>query len=150
MFCLSQIGAVKERKKKFDKQTAKFCASQERWELVLVEINQSLINNIQISGPLNKENRGSASRGKLFNLLKRQEKFLLIFRIRKHICKFGGTLFWALYEDELYKASNMCSILKTATSGHSSHQFSRLWVTLTPWCHFAREILMKQVHWAPG
>ena len=45
-FVFSQIGAVKERKKKFDKQTAKFCASQERWELVLVQINQLLINNI--------------------------------------------------------------------------------------------------------
>jgi len=30
-FRKEQIGAVKERKKKFDKQTAKFCASQERY-----------------------------------------------------------------------------------------------------------------------
>ena len=30
----AQIGAVKERKKKFDKQTSKFCASQERWQIV--------------------------------------------------------------------------------------------------------------------
>jgi len=31
IFRKDQIGAVKERKKKFDKQTAKFCASQERY-----------------------------------------------------------------------------------------------------------------------
>ena len=30
-FRKEQIGAVKERKKKFDKQTAKFCSSQERY-----------------------------------------------------------------------------------------------------------------------
>ena len=30
-FRRDQIGAVKERKKKFEKQTAKFCASQERY-----------------------------------------------------------------------------------------------------------------------
>ena len=30
-FRKEQIGAVKERKKKFEKQTAKFCASQERY-----------------------------------------------------------------------------------------------------------------------
>ena len=30
-FRKDQIGAVKERKKKFDKQTAKFCTSQERY-----------------------------------------------------------------------------------------------------------------------
>ena len=30
-FRREQIGAVKERKKKFEKQTAKFCASQERY-----------------------------------------------------------------------------------------------------------------------
>ena len=30
-FRKDQIGAVKERKKKFEKQTAKFCASQERY-----------------------------------------------------------------------------------------------------------------------
>ena len=31
IFRRDQIGAVKERKKKFEKQTAKFCASQERY-----------------------------------------------------------------------------------------------------------------------
>ena len=30
-FRKDQVGQVKERKKKFDKQTAKFCASQERY-----------------------------------------------------------------------------------------------------------------------
>ena len=30
-FRKDQVGSVKERKKKFDKQTAKFCASQERY-----------------------------------------------------------------------------------------------------------------------
>jgi Rho GTPase-activating protein 26 len=30
-FRKDQIGAVKERKKKFEKQTAKFCTSQERY-----------------------------------------------------------------------------------------------------------------------
>lgn len=48
-FRSNHIGAVKERKKKFEKQTAKFCTSQERYlglstkkqDTVLQEVSQS-------------------------------------------------------------------------------------------------------------
>ena len=51
-FRREQIGAVKERKKKFEKQTAKFCASQERYlglstkkqDTVLQEVGQGIVD----------------------------------------------------------------------------------------------------------
>ncbi len=54
-FRRKQIGAVKERKKKFEKQTAKFCASQERYlglstkkqDTVLQEVN---LQRVLVSG----------------------------------------------------------------------------------------------------
>ena len=48
-----QIGAVKERKKKFDKQTAKFCASQERYLGLSTKKTGAVLQEVRITVALN-------------------------------------------------------------------------------------------------
>lgn len=48
-FRQEQIGAVKERKKKFEKQTAKFCASQERYLGLSVKKQDTVLQEVRSS-----------------------------------------------------------------------------------------------------
>ena len=48
-FRKEQIGAVKERKKKFEKQTAKFCASQERYLGLSTKNKDNVLQEVCIS-----------------------------------------------------------------------------------------------------
>jgi hypothetical protein len=48
-FRKDQIGAVKERKKKFEKQTAKFCASQERYLGLSTKKQDTVLQEVRAS-----------------------------------------------------------------------------------------------------
>ncbi len=43
---MEQIGAVKDRKKKFEKQTAKFCTSQERYLALSVKKKDTELQDV--------------------------------------------------------------------------------------------------------
>ena len=47
-FRKEQIGAVKERKKKFEKQTAKFCASQERYLGLSTKNKDTVLQEVRV------------------------------------------------------------------------------------------------------
>ena len=47
-FRKDQVGSVKERKKKFDKQTAKFCASQERYLGLSTKKQDNVLQEVRI------------------------------------------------------------------------------------------------------
>ena len=68
-FRKEHIGAVKERKKKFEKQTAKFCASQEKYLGLSTKKQDTLLQEVGFSfGP---------------------------FRTRENICYSNGVFFTA-------------------------------------------------------
>jgi len=48
-FRRKHIGAVKERKKKFEKQTAKFCASQERYLGLSTKKQDAVLQEVSVS-----------------------------------------------------------------------------------------------------
>ena len=53
-FRKDQVGQVKERKKKFDKQTAKFCASQERYLGLSTKKQDNVLQEVSVERNLAK------------------------------------------------------------------------------------------------
>ena len=53
-FRKDQVGQVKERKKKFDKQTAKFCASQERYLGLSTKKQDNVLQEVSVEQNLAK------------------------------------------------------------------------------------------------